>query len=75
MEDFLIHHYPMAPVHHKGQILTDQQQYYYQIIKQKNFDYEDHAARLLNIKLSPSCVEGENGTEKLVQFYQSMATI
>lgn len=35
MEDFLIHHYPMAPVHHKGQILTDQQQYYYQIIKQK----------------------------------------
>ena len=58
----------MAPVHHKGQILTDQQQYYY---KTKNFDYEDHAARLLNIKLSPSCVEGENGTEKLVQFIKA----
>ena len=34
-------------------------------------DYEDHAARLLNIKLSPSCVEGENGTEKLVQFIKA----
>lgn len=39
--------------------------------KTKNFDYEDHAARLLNIKLSPSCVEGENGTEKLVQFIKA----
>ena len=37
----------------------------------KNFSHRDHAGRLLNIKLSPSCVEGEEGTEKLVQFIES----
>lgn len=39
--------------------------------KTKNFHYKDHAARLLNIKLSPSCVEGEIGTKKLVHFIQT----
>ena len=34
----------------------------------KNKGYKERASRLLNIKLSPSCVEGEAGTEKLVQF-------
>ena len=37
----------------------------------KNFDHNEHAGRLLNIKLSPSCVKGESGTEKLVQFIEA----
>lgn len=34
----------------------------------KNQGYKERASRLLNIKLSPACVEGESGTKKLVQF-------
>lgn len=37
----------------------------------KNYGKRDRAARLLNIKLSPSCVEGDAGTEKLVSFIQT----
>lgn len=37
----------------------------------KNYGKKDRAARLLNIKLSPSCVEGESGTENLVSFIQT----
>ena len=37
----------------------------------KNYSYKERASRLLNIKLSPSCVAGEKGTEKLVQFIQA----
>ncbi|MBQ7370673.1 MAG: glycyl radical protein [Blautia sp.] len=37
----------------------------------KNFDHNEHAGRLLNIKLSPTCVQGEEGTEKLVQFIEA----
>ena len=37
----------------------------------KNKGYKERASRLLNIKLSPSCVEGEAGTEKLVQFIRA----
>ena len=37
----------------------------------KNYDHNEHAGRLLNIKLSPSCVKGEEGTEKLVQFIEA----
>ena len=37
----------------------------------KNYDYRNRAARLLNIKLSPSCVQGEEGTEKLVEFIRA----
>ena len=37
----------------------------------KNRNYRQRAARLLNIKLSPSCVQGEIGTKKLVQFIQA----
>jgi len=37
----------------------------------KNYNYRDRAARLLNIKLSPSCVTGEEGTEKLVSFIRT----
>ncbi|MCD8214853.1 MAG: glycyl radical protein [Clostridiales bacterium] len=37
----------------------------------KNFSHNEHAGRLLNIKLSPSCVQGEEGTEKLVRFIEA----
>ena len=37
----------------------------------KNQGYRDRAARLLNVKLSPSCVAGDTGTAKLVQFIQA----
>lgn len=37
----------------------------------KNYGFKNRAARLLNIKLSPSCVKGEVGTEKLVSFIQT----
>lgn len=37
----------------------------------KNYDRLEHAGRLINIKLSPACVEGEEGTEKLVQFIEA----
>ena len=39
--------------------------------KSKNYGYKERAARLLNIKLSPSCVKGEIGTEKLISFIQT----
>lgn len=37
----------------------------------KNYDYRNRAARLLNVKLSPQCVQGESGTEKLVMFIET----
>lgn len=37
----------------------------------KNRGYKERASRLLNIKLSPSCVDGKEGTEKLVHFIQA----
>ncbi len=37
----------------------------------KNYDYRERAARLLNIKLTPACVEGEQGLEKLVSFIKT----
>ena len=37
----------------------------------KNFNRQEHAGRLLNIKLSPSCVQGEQGTENLVHFIET----
>lgn len=37
----------------------------------KNYSHRERAARLLNIKLSPSCVEGSNGTDKLVSFIRT----
>ncbi|MCX7771867.1 MAG: glycyl radical protein [Clostridia bacterium] len=39
--------------------------------KSKNYDYRERAARLLNIKLSPSCVAGDEGTDKLVSFIKT----
>jgi len=37
----------------------------------KNLGYKERAARLLNIKLSPACVAGENGTRKIISFIRS----
>jgi formate C-acetyltransferase len=37
----------------------------------KNYNRREHAARLLNVKLSPACVRGSDGTEKLVQFIKT----
>jgi pyruvate formate-lyase/glycerol dehydratase family glycyl radical enzyme len=43
--------------------------------KSKNYDYRERAARLLNIKLSPKCVEGDEGTEKLVAFLRTFCDL
>ena len=39
--------------------------------KTKNTNYNNRAARLLNIKLTPGSVAGDVGTRKLVQFIKS----
>ncbi|MBI9084378.1 MAG: glycyl radical protein [Desulfobacterales bacterium] len=41
----------------------------------KNFDYRNRAARLLNIKFTPKCVEGEAGTKKLVDFIRTFCDL
>jgi formate C-acetyltransferase len=41
----------------------------------KNYDYRERAARLLNIKLSPKCVAGDEGTEKLVSFIRTFCDL
>jgi formate C-acetyltransferase len=37
----------------------------------KNYNYRERAARLLNVKLSPSCVQGEAGSKRLVSFIRT----
>ncbi|MDR2801020.1 MAG: glycyl radical protein [Desulfovibrio sp.] len=37
----------------------------------KNYGYRDRAARMLNIKFTPKCLEGDAGTEKLVSFIRT----
>ena len=37
----------------------------------KNYNYRERASRLLNIKFTPSCVAGEEGTQKLVSFIRT----
>lgn len=39
--------------------------------KSKNYEYRNRAARLLNIKFSPNCVQGDEGTKKLVNFIRT----
>jgi formate C-acetyltransferase len=41
----------------------------------KNCDYRERASRLLNIKLSPKCVAGEEGTRKLVSFIRTFCDL
>jgi formate C-acetyltransferase len=41
----------------------------------KNYDYPDRAARLLNIKFTPKCVEGDSGTKKLISFIRTFCDL
>ena len=41
----------------------------------KNYNYRERAARLLNIKLTPACVAGEEGTEKLISFIRTWSDL
>ena len=41
----------------------------------KNYDHRERAARLLNIKLSPKCVAGEEGTKKMVSFIRTVCDL
>ncbi len=41
----------------------------------KNYNYRERAARLLNIKFTPKCVEGEAGTQKLVDFIRTFCDL
>jgi len=38
----------------------------------KNYGYRERAARLLNVKLTPNCVAGEEGSKKLVDFIKTL---
>jgi formate C-acetyltransferase len=37
----------------------------------KNFNHRERAARLVNIKFTPKCLEGEEGTQKMVDFIRA----
>ncbi len=41
----------------------------------KNIGMRDRAARMLNIKFTPKCVEGEEGTAKLVSFIRTFCDL
>ena len=41
----------------------------------KNYGYRDRAARLLNIKFTPKCLEGDEGTRKLVSFIRTFCDL
>ncbi len=41
----------------------------------KNYEFRERAARLVNIKFTPKCVEGEEGTEKLVSFIRTFCDL
>lgn len=41
----------------------------------KNMGMRDRAARMLNIKFTPKCVEGEQGVEKLVAFIRTFCDL
>ncbi|WP_089608549.1 (2S)-3-sulfopropanediol dehydratase [Dehalobacterium formicoaceticum] len=41
----------------------------------KNYDHRERAARLLNIKFSPKCVAGDEGTAKLVSYIRTFCDL
>ena len=41
----------------------------------KNMGMRDRAARMLNIKFTPKCLEGDDGTEKLVSFIRTFCDL
>ncbi len=41
----------------------------------KNYAHRDRAARMLNIKFTPKCLEGEEGTEKMISFIRTFCDL
>jgi formate C-acetyltransferase len=41
----------------------------------KNYGFRERAARLLNIKFTPKCVEGDEGTRKLISFIRAFCDL
>jgi formate C-acetyltransferase len=41
----------------------------------KNYGFRERAARLLNIKFTPKCLEGDAGTQKLVSFIRTFCDL
>jgi formate C-acetyltransferase len=41
----------------------------------KNWGYRDRASRMVNIKFTPKCVAGDEGTEKLVSFIRTFCDL
>lgn len=41
----------------------------------KNWDFHERASRLLNVKFSPKCLEGEEGTMRLVGFIRAFCDL
>jgi|AGTN01.1.fsa_nt_gi Pyruvate-formate lyase len=41
----------------------------------KNYGFRERAARLLNIKFTPKCLEGDDGTRKLVSFIRTFCDL
>ena len=41
----------------------------------KNYGHRDRAARMLNIKFTPKCLEGEEGTDKMVSFIRTFCDL
>lgn len=41
----------------------------------KNYGYRDRAARMLNIKFTPKCLAGEDGTRKMVSFIRTFCDL
>jgi formate C-acetyltransferase len=41
----------------------------------KNWGYRDRASRMLNIKFTPKCVAGDEGTQKLVSFIRTFCDL
>jgi formate C-acetyltransferase len=41
----------------------------------KNYGFRERAARLLNIRFTPKCVEGDDGTRKLISFIRTFCDL
>jgi formate C-acetyltransferase len=41
----------------------------------KNYGFRERAARLLNIKFTPKCLEGDDGTRKLISFIRAFCDL
>lgn len=41
----------------------------------KNYGHRDRAARMLNLKFTPKCLEGEEGTDKMISFIRTFCDL